>query len=234
MHVDHGYTARLFGGDGAGGLRAVLEAARKVEADLVLLAGDTFDCHRLPDELLVHTAATIQAFGLPIVVLPGNHDPAVEEAVFHHPAFGKVDGLHILGITHEDAVLLPHLDLEVWGRAHRDYSDMDPLAHTRERSTPWQIAMAHGHYEPIPDRSIRPRSSWLIGDDEIAATRADYVALGHWNRRVQVGSGDVHAWYSGSPDYARSINVVRLSGNRRVEVGCEQLDLPEDFGGDML
>ena len=234
VHVDHGYTARLYGGDGAGGLRAVLVAAAKVRADVVLLVGDTFDCHRLPDSILEHTAATMREFDLPIVLLPGNHDPATEDAVFHHPAFAQLDCLHVLGITHDDAVLLPRLGLEIWGRPHRDYSDMEPLASPRQRTTPWQIAMAHGHYEPAPDRSIRPRASWLIGDDEIAATKADYVAFGHWNRRVMVGRGAIPAWYSGSPDYARSINVVRLSGNGRVDVGCEPLDLPDDFGEGML
>ena len=233
VHVDHEYTARLFEGDGAGGLRAVLTAARKASADLVLLAGDTFDCHRLPDHILEHTAATMREFALPIVLLPGNHDPLIEEAVFHHPAFARVEGLHILGLTHEEAVHFPELSLEVWGRAHRDYSDMDPLSAARERRTPWQIAMAHGHYEPVPDRSTKLRASWLIGDDEIAATGADYIALGHWNRRVKVGNGDIHAWYSGSPDYARSINLVRLSGNGRVDVTRAFLELPAGFGTDL-
>jgi len=130
-------------------------------------------------------------------------------------------------------VHFPELSLEVWGRAHRDYSDMDPLSAARERRTPWQIAMAHGHYEPVPDRSTKLRASWLIGDDEIAATGADYIALGHWNRRVKVGNGDIHAWYSGSPDYARSINLVRLSGNGRVDVTRAFLELPAGFGTDL-
>lgn len=230
VHVDDGYTARLYGGDGAGGLRAVLTAARDINADVVLLAGDTFDCHALPGDLLEHTAATMREFGLPIVLLPGNHDPAVEDAVFHHPAFSTVDVLHILGVTHPDAVLFAEMGLEVWGRPHLDYYDMDPLAVTRTRSTPWQIAMAHGHYEPMPDRSTRLRPSWLIGDDEISATGADYVALGHWNRNVKVGSGDIHAWYSGSPDYARTINVVRLGSGAAVEVSRHPLELPAGFG----
>ena len=59
------------------------------------------------------------------------------------------------------------------------------------------------------------RPSWLIGDDEIAATGADYVALGHWNRAVRVGNGKVPAYYSGSPEYAGTINVVRLGDKRR-------------------
>jgi DNA repair exonuclease SbcCD nuclease subunit len=230
VHIDDSYTANLFGGDGAGPLRAVLIAAKKVNADVVMLAGDTFECHRLPDALIERTAATMREFGLPIVLLPGNHDPAIDEAVFHRQALRKLDLLHILGVTHAEAAHFPELDLEIWGRAHFDYSDMDPFATVRERTTRWQIAMAHGHHEPVPDRSTRLRASWLIGDDEIAATKADYVALGHWNRRVQVGSGDIHAWYSGSPDYARSINVVRFSGNGTVDVGREHLELPDDFG----
>ena len=33
----------------------------------------------------------------------------------------------------------------------------------------------------------------------IAATGADYVALGHWDRPPQVGDGSIPAYYSGSP-----------------------------------
>lgn len=230
VHVDHQYTARLFGGDGAGGLRIVLAAARDSGADVVLLAGDTFDCHRLPESLLHQTSKALRDYGLPVVILPGNHDPAVDDAVFHHPAFVDVPGLSILGVTHDEAVLFGDLDLEVWGRAHRDYGDMDPLATARKRSTRWQIAMAHGHFTPVPDRSTRIRASWLIGEDELNATGADYVALGHWNRWVKVGEGPVHGYYSGSPDYARSINVVSLSQSKGTNVQRVALDLPPGFG----
>ena len=230
VHVDMTFNAQLFDGDSAGPLRAVLEAAQKSRADVVLLAGDTFDHHRLPDEVLVHTAATMRAFEIPIVILPGNHDPAVEEAVFHHPAFAKLDHLTILGITNPEAVHFSHLGLEVWGRAHRDYGDMDPLAQVRERSTPWQIAMAHGHYEPLPDRSTRLRPSWLIGDDELAATQSDYVALGHWNQATEVGDGAVRAHYSGSPDYAGTVNLVRLTAGGEVLVTLEPIGAPEPAG----
>ena len=78
---------------------------------------------------------------------------------------------------------------------------MIPFEQVRPRRTRWQIAAAHGHYVPILDRSTRLRPSWLIGDAEIAATGADYVALGHWNRAAKVGDG-VAAYYSGSPEYA--------------------------------
>jgi DNA repair exonuclease SbcCD nuclease subunit len=218
LHVDHDYTARLHGGDGTAGLGCVLAAARDLAADVVLLAGDTFDSHRVPQNLIEQAAAVIGASALPIVILPGNHDPATASAIYRDGALKAVKNLHVIGVTHDDTIAFPDLALEVWGRPHRDYDDMIPFETVRARQTRWLIAMAHGHYEPKPDRSIGPRPSWLIGDDEIAATGADYVALGHWNRAVRIGNGVVPAYYSGSPEYAGTVNVVRLSDTGGVTV----------------
>lgn len=229
VHVDHHYTPTLFAGDGTGSLKVVIAAARKAQADLILLAGDTFDCHRLPVRLLEQTAEVLHGCDIPLVILPGNHDPAVDDAVYHHPVFADVKGLSVLGVTDDEAVHFRSLDLEIWGRPHRDYGDMDPFETARPRTTRWQVAMAHGHYTPEPDRSTRLRPSWLIGDDELNATAADYIALGHWNRWVKVGDGSIQAYYSGSPDYARTINVVRLGHNGDVSVERAALDLPEGF-----
>ncbi|MFL6796979.1 MAG: exonuclease SbcCD subunit D [Xanthobacteraceae bacterium] len=218
LHIDDDYTARLHGGDGTAGLLAVLEAAKAVRADVVVLAGDTFDSHRLPEPLLQRTAALIAAAAVPVVMLPGNHDPAVPDAVFHHEAFARTSNLHVLGVSAAESVSFAGLDLEVWGRPHRDYGDMIPFEQPKRRVTRWQIALAHGHYVPVPDRTTRLRPSWLIGDEEISATQCDYVALGHWNRPVSIGPGNVPAYYSGSPEYAGTVNVVRLTGNASAHV----------------
>ena len=79
----------------------------------------------------------------------------------------------------------------------------------------------------IPDRTTRLRPSWLIGDDELAATGADYVALGHWNRAAKVGSG-VPAYYSGSPEYAGTVNLVRLRAGSGVAVTLPKLDIARE------
>jgi DNA repair exonuclease SbcCD nuclease subunit len=139
-----------------------------------------------------------------------------------------VDNLMVLGVTHAEAVDLPHLDLEIWGRAHLDYGDMVPFEIVRPRRTRWQIAAAHGHYDPAVDRSVAPRPSWLINDEEITATGADYVALGHWNRAVKVGKGPVAAYYSGSPEYAGTVNVVRLTRDGQVLVERMELDIARE------
>ena len=229
LHVDHDYTARLHGGDGTAGLGCVLAAARDLAADVVLLAGDTFDSHRVPQNLIEQAAAVIGTSALPVVILPGNHDPAIASAIYRDGPLKAVKNLHVIGVTHDDAIAFPDLALEIWGRPHRDYDDMIPFETVRARQTRWLIAMAHGHYEPKPDRSIGPRPSWLIGDDDIAATGADYVALGHWNRAVRVGNGMVPAYYSGSPEYAGTVNVVRLSDTGGVTVTRAPLDIAREI-----
>jgi DNA repair exonuclease SbcCD nuclease subunit len=223
LHVDDDYTARLYGGDGTAGLAAVIETARSSAADLLLLVGDTFDCNRVPQALVERAAALLADSGLPVVILPGNHDPAVADSLYRAPCFAH-DNLFVLGISHAEWLHLPAFDLELWGRPHRDYEDMVPLDDPPPRRARWRVALAHGHYEPLPDRSTPLRPSWLIGDAELDAAAADYVALGHWNRAVRVGGGAGEAWYSGSPDYAGSVNLVRLGAGG---VSVSQLALPE-------
>src|SRR5262245_28140248 len=82
LHVDDDYTARIHGGDGTAGLACVLSAARVLGADVVLLAGDTFENNRLPEAVVARAAGIIAAAAIPVVLLPGNHDPAVADAVY--------------------------------------------------------------------------------------------------------------------------------------------------------
>ena len=199
-------------------LHRVLAAATAVGADLVLLVGDTFDHNRQPAELVDRAARTMGEFSAPIVILPGNHDPLTPDSVYHRAELAAASNVCVLGLTVGEAVVFPKLDLEVWGRAHLDYFDMSPLEKPRSRSTRWQLAAAHGHYVEEPDEPGRLLGSWLIRREELLATGADYVALGHWNRAARVGDEQVNAYYSGSPDLAGTVNVVRLRQDGSVEV----------------
>src|SRR6516164_8280409 len=228
LHLEHDYTVPLRGGNGTAALSAVLSVARACEADVLVLAGDTFDSHRLPVELVERAAHLISAAAQPIVLLPGNHDPVVSNSIFAHRAISGAANLHVIGVTHEEAVIFDDLELEVWGRAHHGYGDMIPLERPRRRSVRWQVALAHGHYVPLPDRATRLRPSWLIGDDELAATSADYIALGHWNRPAVVGTVK-KAYYCGSPSYAGSVNLVRLTAMGGVEVQRTKLDVEREL-----
>ncbi len=220
LHVDDEANASKHA-EGIAGLAAVLAVAREAEADIVLLAGDTFDNNRVPLPVLARTAQMLADAAVPVVILPGNHDPALPNSVFVRGGLASIPNVSILGVTHDEAVAFPDHDLEIWGHAHRDYENMAPLRGPRPRSTRWQIAMAHGHYEPPHNLATPLRPSWLFSDDAIAATAADYLALGHWDRHERVGDGTVPACYSGSPALARSVNQIRLTPTGEVRVRRE-------------
>jgi DNA repair exonuclease SbcCD nuclease subunit len=222
LHVDNDPTQGPYGADGTTGLRVVLEAAKAHAAHFVLLVGDVFDNNRQPPDILNRSTALLADAGREVLILPGNHDPLTPDSVYLRGEMAKLPNVHIIGVTHEQAVHFPEFDVAFWGHAHLDYSDMVPLRAPRPRSSRWHIVLAHGHYEE--DGAIPLRPSWLISDAEIEATGADYLALGHWNRPVQVGHGKVPAYYSGSPDLAKTVNVVRLTHNGAVEVTREPID----------
>jgi DNA repair exonuclease SbcCD nuclease subunit len=73
----------------------------------------------------------------------------------------------------------------------------------------WYVVMGHGHYVggESPEASMR---SSPITDDDIAATAADYVALGHWHTLTDVSSPGIPAWYAGSPMMSWSEGVALL------------------------
>lgn len=224
LHVDDGRIAAQHGGDGTGGLKAVLALARRVAADVVLLAGDTFDNHMVSAATVERAGRVLADAGVPVVLLPGNHDPLTADSVYLRGGYAAIPGLIILGAADDGAVRFPAHQLEIWGNAHRDYRDMAPLQDPRPRTTRWQVAMGHGHYEPPETWHDPLRPSWLISNAMIDATGADYVALGHWDRPAQVGSGAVPAYYSGSPEWAGTVNLVRLSATGEVIVTREPLD----------
>ncbi len=221
LHVDNDPHQGPYGEDGTTGLRVVLEAGKAHNADFVLLVGDVFDNNRQPGFILERSRELLADAGRPVLILPGNHDPVTPDSVYLRGGIADIPHVHIIGVTHQQSVHFTDHDLEFWGHAHVDYSNMVPLREPRPRSSRWQIVLAHGHYEADGVPPLRP--SWLISDSEIDATGADYVALGHWNRAAQVGTGTVPAYYSGSPDLAKTVNVVRLSGNGTVTVTREPI-----------
>ena len=223
--VAHTSDLHLGGRSAAGrelaSLDAVLSAAREVGAHALVLAGDVFDSHRAPANVVRDAARMIETAGLAVVILPGNHDPATADAVYRRDGMAHVANLHIIGVNADQCVQFPALDLAVTGVPHMAYADMAPLGRVTSRTMRWQIVVAHGHWVT---GAYDDHRAWLIRDAEIAASGADYVALGHWDVPQPVGNGVVPAYYSGSPELARTINVVRFDA-AGVDVRRQPLQL---------
>jgi exonuclease SbcD len=212
--------------DHSGVVAPLVETALAREVDLVLLVGDIFDHNRVPTEAGQVLVDELGRLDVPVVVLPGNHDCLVPDAVWRRVTLPA--NVHVLMDAAGEHLELAELDLALWGRPHPDYGDLRPLAGIPapgERR--WHVALAHGHLVLRPDD--RPRA-YQITPEEIAASAQDYIALGHWDVPHDKSAGDVTAHYSGSASRYGVCALVTLSdagaGGRRVDVERVELERP--------
>src|SRR5215471_18621188 len=77
-------------------LPKVLTTASQANADVVVLAGDSFDNHRQPIDLLERAAQMLLDYGRSIVILPGNHDPLTSDSVYRRAGLGLIPNVSIL------------------------------------------------------------------------------------------------------------------------------------------
>src|SRR5262249_35275370 len=149
-----------------GELPRIVATARNSGADVLLLAGDTFDHVRMPVEFFRSVGELLAEGGVPVVLLPANHDPLFDETEERWTALAEPDSVTVLGLDGGCSVNFPDLGLEIVGRAHRGYGDVFPLPDVPERGSRWLIGLAHGHFTRVrpPEGTLGP--SWLFDEND--------------------------------------------------------------------
>ncbi len=197
--------------------------------DAVLVVGDLFDHQRVSSDLVSEVLGRLGALGVPCAVINGNHDVHDEGSIYHPHAVGQ-SGVHFFDDHEGKQIELFDGALHLWAKAmpihdrqFRPLQDVPP----RPDGDSWWVVLGHGHYEPVEQNNLG-RSSPLSPDD-IEATRADYLALGHWHVRTDVSTDSVVAWYSGAPYgvvASDQMNVIDLHPETGVGVGSVPVSLP--------
>ncbi len=180
-------------------LQALVRSVPSLEGDLLLLVGDIFDNGRVGDEVLEFFLDQMARLPVPAVLLPGNHDLYGEGSIYQRQPFSNKPGnLFVLTDTDGQTLSFPELTLNIWGRAMPFHTpDFHPLEGMPAADNGhWLVALAHGHFHYDDDRDQR---SSPIYPAEVAQATCDYLALGHWDRHVDVSQGRVKAVYSGAP-----------------------------------
>jgi exonuclease SbcD len=204
----------------------VVALAIEERVDLVLIAGDLFDsvaASRAGVGFATPELRRLGAAGIRVCAVAGNHDPLGEgSAVVWRDLAAASAAVTVFG-PEPGAQVFPDLDLTVIGRSRqRQLSAESALATPpAERQTRFLVGLAHGSIQ----RPDLPVQFGLITQEEIAASKVDYLALGDWHSTREVSNGGVAAWYSGAPemidlDEPDSGNVcfVTLEAPGRVEV----------------
>ena len=171
------------------------EAARQSGAELVLLAGDTFDAETPPPKTIRQGLQAMAAeTGITWVLMPGNHDSLAATELWDRIRAECPENV-ILALepkpieVGDELVILPApptvrdpgRDLTAW---------MDGIA-TGERI---RIGLAHGG---VQDFGSEEDSLAVIPPDRAERAGLDYLALGDWHGRMKIGA---RTWYSGAPE----------------------------------
>lgn len=188
------------------------EEARKSGAAFILVAGDMFDSATITRAVVSEACAAIGAIGMPVLVIPGNHDhggpgSVWEQAFFRRERDELAPSLQVLltpePLELEGAIVFPcpllrrheSIDPTAWVAASLGDGD-GPGARPR-------IILAHGSvlgFGAPPEEEEDAGFPNLINLNRLADLPADYVALGDWHGTKSVGP---RAWYSGTPELDR-------------------------------
>jgi len=188
--------------------------AREHEAEFMLVAGDLFDSSSVDKATVAYACNAIGALGMPVIVIPGNHDHAGPGSIWQQPFFQReraslAPNLRVLTASEpvelDSAVVFPCPLL-------RRAESADPTTWLRALNLPSdafggkpRIVLAHGTTQGFgsgADEEDDDAASVanLLNLSRLADDAFDYIALGDWHGTKQVGA---KAWYAGTPEIDR-------------------------------
>ncbi|MGB9225316.1 metallophosphoesterase family protein [Mycobacterium sp.] len=199
--------------DAVAGLGAL---AAEVGAEFVVVAGDVFEHNQLAPQVIGQSLEAMRAIGIPVYLLPGNHDPLDASSVYTGALFTaeRPDNVVVLDRAgvHEvrpglQIVAAPWRSKAPTTDLVADALDGLPAADTT------RVLVAHGGVDVLdPDRD-KPSLIRLGGlEDALARGAIHYVALGDKHSLTQVGSSG-RVWYSGSPEVTNFDDVESAPGH---------------------
>src|SRR5271163_2992196 len=199
--------------DAVAGLGAL---AAEVGAEFVVVAGDVFEDNQLAPKIISRSLEAMRAIGIPVYLLPGNHDPLDASSVYTSALFTAECPDNVV-VLDRAGVHQVRPGLEIVAAPWRSKAPTtDLVAEVLEDlclAPVTRVLVAHGGVDVLdPDRD-KPSLIRLAGlDDALAGGAVHYVALGDKHSLTQVGGGG-RVWYSGSPEATNFDDVESNPGH---------------------
>lgn len=166
---------------------AALAESRQVQ--LVLLAGDLLDSYSPFTETAQELIKALGEINAPVIISPGNHDYYTQRSPYAKLSFPR--NVHIFTKNEIECLELPELQLRVWGAAFTDKYSRPLLKEfsLEKKDGIRDIMCIHGEVAAASDYN-------LITEAQLAASKLDYVALGHIHQEsgLKKAGGTYYAW----------------------------------------
>lgn len=173
---------------------ALVDLAVEENVDCMLVAGDVFDSADVSETSVRRVLGLLERLGeVPVVLLPGNHDPSVPGGVWDRTVWTKASTNVLRALRPREMEVCEGLAVYPCPVAQKT-SRLDPTRWIPARAADdrrVRVGLAHGALDILPNAVNFP----------ISASRAeeaglDYLALGDWHTPLVQGL----TAYSGSPE----------------------------------
>ncbi|MDD7939763.1 metallophosphoesterase [Actinomycetospora lutea] len=174
-------------------------------AAFVLVCGDVFESNLVGPDVVARACEALAAFRTPVLLLPGNHDPADAACVLRRPDFARRCPPHVTVLdtpgVHEVA---PGVEVVAapWRSKHPLTDLVGEQLTALEPAPPGTLRVLAGHGEldvldPDDDEPARIRRDGVLA--ALADGRVHYVALGD-RHSTWVDAADDRIRHAGTPE----------------------------------
>ena len=176
---------------------------READAEFVVVAGDVFEHNQLAPRVVSQSLEAMRAIGVPVYLLPGNHDPLDASSVYTSALFTAEcpDNVTVLDRAGVHQVR-PGLEIVAapWTSKAPTTDLVAQVIDGLAADGTTRIVVAHGAVDIfVPDKDRPSLIDLATVEAAIARGAVHYVALGDKHSRMPVGmTGRI--WYSGSPE----------------------------------
>ena len=192
-------------------LVSIGELAAREDARFVVVAGDVFETNRVRPRTVGRALEAMAAIPVPVLLLPGNHDPLDAASVYRSPTFSRSRPANVVVIEDSEPIApLGTEGIEVVGAPWLSKRPLEDIAGTaigsliaRDGLLPpddvVRVLIAHG---PIDFRGEAHELFTLrqhVLEDAVRSHRVSYIALGDRHSTTAVGDTG-RIWYAGSPE----------------------------------
>ena len=190
--------------------------AAETGAEFVVVAGDVFDSNQLAPEVVSQSLEAMRSIGVPVYLLPGNHDSLEAGSVYTSALFAAEcpSNVHVLD---RDGTLEVRAGVELVAAPWRSKRQIEDRAAAvldgLEADGTARILVAHGGVDTLSPNKDDPALIRLAAvTDALSRGAVHYVALGDKHSRTEVGdSGRV--WYSGAPEVTNYDDIESAPGH---------------------
>lgn len=190
-------------------VRRIGQLAREVGAAFVVVAGDVFESNQLDRAVVARTFEALREYSVPVLLVPGNHDPLDAVSLYDSPAFAQAPPMVRVARGWQPIQIVPGVEVvPVPWQSKFPGQDLVAQACAHLTTPPANMArilVGHGAVSTLsPDQQAGDTIDVAQLQAALTGGLLDIAVLGDRHSTTEVCE---RIWYPGTPEVTRRTEV---------------------------